>query len=188
MTTRSFGARFLCAAVASSFIITGCATQLGPDGRPLPQTALQRSIGTCVAAVGIGLMVDLLASKHKRPGAGTLVGAGICAVVMIVNNEEDKQRIRESQMAALNSGKSRHDSYVGANGDKRYINTVVTDEKPPLQMASYQLSGGDQFVGPCRRSQTSIEVGDKGSAALDPDVYCRTAQGNWISPTTGLSI
>lgn len=175
--------------LAATFLVSACATQeFGPDGRPLPRTALQKSIGPCLASIGIGLAVDLLLSNKKRPGAGTAVGAGLCAVILIVNNEEDKKRIRESQLAALEAGQNRTDTYVGQDGQARFIKTSVQAEQAPPQMASYPLPNGDRFVGPCRRSQTTISVADKGNADLDADVYCRTAQGNWIAPATGTSI
>jgi hypothetical protein len=167
------------AAVALSLpiLMSGCAGAVGPDGQP--RSALERSVGTCVVSVGAGVLVDML-TNNKRLGAGTAVGAGLCAVVLAMNNEEDKRRVREAQLAALNAGKDRTDSYVGQDGNQRVIKTSVTPATAPANLKKQVASNGTNFVGPCRRTQTEISVQGKGSASLDPEVVCRTAQGDWL--------
>ncbi|HSZ75460.1 MAG TPA: hypothetical protein VK779_11620 [Rhizomicrobium sp.] len=171
--------RRLLSLLVTASISASCAGPgaVGPDGQP--QTALERSVGTCVVTVGAGLLVDMLTNK-RRVGAGTAVGAGLCAVVLAMNNEEDKKRLRESQLAALNSGRDRTDEYVGQDGQDRIIKTSVQTADIPPDLSSHQAPNGDHFVGPCRKTQTEISVQGQGSASLDPEVVCRTAQGNWL--------
>lgn len=172
-TRTAFAAAMLSLALA----VSGCAGAVGPDGQP--RSALERSVGTCIVSVGAGVLVDMLTNK-KRLGAGTAVGAGLCAVVLAMNNEEDKRRVHEAQLAALNAGKDRTDSYVGQDGDQRVIKTSVTPAAAPLDLNKKLASDGANFVGPCRRTQTEISVQGKGSASLDAEVVCRTAQGDWL--------
>ncbi|MBV9569930.1 MAG: hypothetical protein JO056_01645 [Alphaproteobacteria bacterium] len=164
-------------ALVTGLAVSGCAGTTGSDGKP--RSALERSVGTCVLSVGAGVLVDML-TNNKRLGAGTAVGAGLCAVVIAMNNEEDKRRVRESQLAALNAGKDRTDTYVGKDGNTRTIRTSVHPSAAPTDLKAHAAADGTKFVGPCRRTQTEISVQGKGSASLDPEVVCRTAQGDWL--------
>ncbi|HKO20810.1 MAG TPA: hypothetical protein VJU82_18190 [Acidobacteriaceae bacterium] len=165
------------AVLTGALLISGCAGPVGPNGQP--RTALERSVGTCLVSVGAGVLVDML-TNNKRLGAGTAVGAGLCAVVLAMNNEEDKRRVHEAQLAALNAGKDGTESYVGQDGDERVIKTSVQPADTPANLDKQVASDGANFVGPCRRAQTEISVQGKGSASLDPEVVCRTAQGDWL--------
>jgi hypothetical protein len=158
-------------------VVSGCAGAVGPDGQP--RTALERSVGTCIVSVGAGVLVDMLTNK-KRLGAGTAVGAGLCAVVLAMNNEEDTRRVRAAQLAALNAGTDRTDTYVGKDGNERTIKTSIQSADTPANLKTQVASDGAKFVGPCRRTQTEISVQGKGNASLDPEVVCRTAQGDWL--------
>lgn len=163
--------------VALAFSVAGCTSAVGPDGQP--RSALERSVGTCIVSVGAGVLVDML-TNNKRIGAGTVAGAGLCAVVLAMNNEEDKRRLRESQLAALNANADRTDSYVGQDGNQRTIKTTVAATSAPANLTAQAAASGEKFVGPCRRTQTEISVQGKGSASLDSEVVCRTAQGDWL--------
>ena len=170
--------RAVSAALTAAFVaLSGCASG-GLDVTGQPRSALERSVGTCLVSVGAGVLVDML-TNHRRIGAGTAVGAGLCAVVLAVNNEADKQRIRQSQLAALNAGQDRTDQYVGDDGNARVIKTSIHPSNLPSDLNAKLAPDGSKFVGPCRQTQTEISVQGKGSASLDPETVCRTAQGNW---------
>jgi hypothetical protein len=173
--------------LAASLLLSACATNGGRDSNGQPQTTFERSIGSCLVTVGAGLLIDMLTNK-RRVGVGTAVGVAACAVILVLNNEEDKRRVHESQVAALNAGQDRTDQYVGHDGDARLIKTSVQSTNMPSTPPAQQLPNGDQFVGPCRHTQTTITVQGQGTAALDPDLVCRTAQGNWVSWSSGASI
>jgi hypothetical protein len=149
-------------------------------------SVLDRSIAGCAASIGGGLLVDLL-GKEKKVGGGTVVGAVICGVILAVNNEEDKQRIRDSQQAALISGQSRTDQYVRTDGRMRTIKTTVTPAVAPARLVSTKAPGGERFVGPCRRVQTEITAQEQGTSPLNPEMVCRTDHGNWL-PWTGTNL
>ena len=160
-----------------SLSLSGCAGAVGSDGQP--RSALERSVGTCIVSVGAGVLVDMLTNK-QRIGAGTAVGAGLCAVVLAMNNEEDKRRVREAQLAALNADTDRTETYVGKDGNERTIKTSVQPASTPTNLTARAASDGTKFVGPCRQTQSEITVQGKGTASLDPEMVCRTAQGDWL--------
>ncbi len=170
----------LVAALASS-----CAT--GPrDADGHPRTALDRSIGQCIVSIGLGAIAGALlgAAINRRGGAGTgaAIGAGAgaveCAIIVAVNNEEDRARIRQAEQAAYSSGQGSTTQYAGEDGTARIIKTSVQTVATPTQPAG--AGDGEVIVGPCRRAQTSITVGDKGTVALPPELVCRTAQGDYV--------
>lgn len=163
----------------ATLALAGCATT---QGRP-QQNALDRSINQCVGAVVIGaLLGTAIASKNR--GKGALIGAGVgtvaCGVLIAINNAQDKQRVREAQVVALNSGGQRTEQFVGQDGQPRVVQTSVSEvSTPPARaIATTSTSSPDAFVGPCRNAQTAITVQGQ-TAQLPPELYCRTAGGDW---------
>ncbi|MBS0469844.1 MAG: hypothetical protein JSR60_02145 [Proteobacteria bacterium] len=175
----------LAAALASAMLLSSCATT-GTDGSHKPRTALERSIGQCILSVGVGALVGALlgGAINRRGGAGTgaAIGAGAgavaCAVILAVNNEKDRERIRQNEQAAYTTGKPQTARYVSDDGSERYIKTSV--QTLPTPQAGTVGPNGETITGPCRRAQTTISITGKGSAALDSEVVCRTAQGDYI--------
>lgn len=183
-----------CAIVAVT--LAGCATtQGGPR-----QSALDRSISQCMATVAIGALLGGLVS-HDNRRKGALIGGGLgavaCGVLIAINNERDKQQIRDAQLVALNAGTPQTQQFVGNDGQTRVVQTSVQEvATPPARVMAAvptpPMSGGnpnpgstmagatspDTFVGPCRNAQTTITVQGQ-SAQLSPDLYCRTAGGDW---------
>jgi hypothetical protein len=166
-----------------SLTLAGCAGAVGPDGKP--RSALERSIGTCLVSIGAGILFDMLANK-KRIGAGTAVGAGVCAVVLVLNNEEDKQRVRQAELRAYEAGKDSEESYVGQDNRTRFVKVAVHPVDMPTSLNT-KAADGSSFVGPCRRTQTSVTVQGQGTADLGAEVVCRTNMGDWL-PATGQAI
>lgn len=179
----------------AALALTGCATAEGG----MPRSALDRSINECVAAVALGAILGAVADKNR--GQGALIGAGIggvaCGVLIAINNERDKQRVREAQLAALNAGSSQRSDFVGDDGRTRTVQTTVRDaptptaiaaNRPPTMLASLGDAGDammmapmtspDAFVGPCRTAQSQIAVQGQ-SADIPSELFCRTAAGDW---------
>ena len=167
--------------------VTAACVGSGPNGQ---MTALDKSINECAGSLLIGTALGALAGAaiNHKAGQGALYGAGaggvMCAVFLAMNNAQDKARVRQSEIAAATSGNATTDQYVGNDGATRVIKTSVQSVSPPVNLASNAGPNGEQFVGPCRRTQTNISVQGQGQASLDPEVVCRTAQGDWL-PWTG---
>jgi hypothetical protein len=182
------GFRTIAVVLSASLVASSCAGQFDSNGRP--RTAFERSIGTCIAAIGLGVLVDVLSNK-KRLGAGTVAGGAVCAVVMVLNNEQDKKRIHDSQVSAYTKGKSTTDTYVGADGARRTVHNDVQAVPTPAAFSNgaQVTKNGVTYVGPCRKSKTNIEVQGKGNFEGDSETVCRTADGDWLPyDTTGSTV
>src|SRR3569832_130116 len=181
------------AAMLAAVMLASCAT--GPrdkDGHP--RTALDRSIGQCIATMAISTIAGALlgAAINRRNGAatGAAIGAGAgavqCAIIIALNNEQDRQRIRDAEQAAYNSGRSTTTQFVGQDGTPRSIHTSVAAAPMPAQLLTPAGAGGgtsddnSAIVGPCRSAQTQI-VAAQGTVNLEPEIVCRTTQGDWIT-------
>jgi len=110
-----------------------------------------------------------------------------CAIIIALNNEQDRERIRQAEQAAYSSGRSTTTQFVGRDGMARTIRTSVAAAPIPAQLVT-PASGGaaadssaDAIVGPCRSAQTQIIAPNQGTVTLDPELVCRTAQGDWIA-------
>src|SRR5258708_135420 len=183
------------ACMAAALVLSSCATA---GGGP-QQSALDRSINQCVAAVAIGALLGGLADKKNR-GQGAAIGAGVgglaCGVLVAINNERDKQRVRDAQRAALNAGTERTENFVGEDGQTRVVQTSVRDVPTPATFvvpaapiaATFAANpnpvpimaavSSDTFVGPCRNAQSQITVQGQ-TAQLPGELYCRTPGGDW---------
>jgi hypothetical protein len=119
------------------------------------------------------------ASGGRNAGRGAAIGAGAgavaCAVIIAANNAEDRERIRQSRLAALKSGNDDTAQYTGKDGDSRIIRTSVQSVPMPANAPA-----GSDIVGPCRRAQTHITIQNKGTAELYPETVCRTSTGDWV--------
>lgn len=175
-------------AVTASLILSGCATT-GGSGVGAPQTAMQRTYGRCLIAIGAGAILGAIignntGSGNGRRGAGTgaLAGAGICAVMMAMASAEDKRRIAEAEYAALETGQERLDTYMGSDGKERSI-LVRTQAAPdrswtftPAATDAAQPASAlvaDTMTDICRYRQTTLSVEGTGTGALDQELVCR---------------
>lgn len=173
-------------AVASAFsmLLGGCATGGDPNA---PRTALDRSVGQCVASIAAGALLGALlgaATGSRNAGKGAAIGAGAgtvaCAVIIAMNNKEDRERLQQSRLAALKSGTDDTTRYVGTDGNSRVIHTSV--QTVPVPSAPKPAAAtASNVTGPCRRAQMQISVQNKGATTLDPELVCQTASGDWVA-------
>lgn len=178
--------RPLAAFLVMALAVSGCAST-GQPGEP--RTALDRSVGQCAASLAVGAILGALvgaaAGGRNAAGQGAAIGAGAgavaCAVIIAANNAEDRERIRQSRLAALQSGKDDVTQYTAQDGSSHVVRTSVQSVPVPAQpqvMAGAAANGG--ITGPCRRAQAQITIPGKGTAALEPETVCRTVQGDWV--------
>jgi predicted small secreted protein len=192
---RSSTQRAICVVAATA--LAACATM---QGSGVQQSALERSINQCLATIAIGAVLGAVINRNNR-GKGALIGAGAgtvaCGVLVAINNERDKERVRQAQLAALNAGTQQTQQFVGQDGNTRIVQTSVKEvptpqpavytaptSRTPAVSSDYSASAKpaaespDRFVGPCRSAQTTITSQGQ-SAELPADVFCRTAAGDW---------
>ena len=185
---------------AVALAMSGCATMQGGQGGPR-QSALDRSISQCVVTALITTLIGAAVNNRNRgQGArtGLAVGAVACGILLAINNERDKQQIREAQLAALNADTPQTQPFVGQDGQARVVHTSVQEvAMPPLPVTATAPTrpvaannptpstglttapSPDTFVGPCRNAQSAISTAQGQTVQLSPDLYCRTAGGDW---------
>lgn len=175
---------------ATSIILSAALAMDGCAGTGMTgdQTALDKSINECIGSVLLGTALGALigSASHGNAGRGALYGAGAgtvaCAVMVAINNAQDRQRIRQNQLAALQTGENHTDTYVGQDGTARTVQTNVQTVSAPANFASSPTaSTADPIVGPCRKITTQISVAGKGDSEVDPGFTCQTRAGNWVN-------
>ena len=160
-----------------SMTVGGCA---GAGGDNQPRTALDRSVGQCMASVAVGALLGaLIGSASRNAGRGAAIGAGAgavaCAVIVAANNAEDRERIRQSRLAALQSGKDDTAQYTGKDGNSRIIRTSVQSIPTPASAPA-----GSNIFGPSPPAPTHNTKQSKGAAEQDPGTVCPPPPGDWV--------
>jgi hypothetical protein len=158
--------------------LSGCAT----NGQPL--TPNQR-IARCTAAmIGGGILGALIGSQvDGRRGGGTGTGAAIgvavggaaCAVWLAFEDEKDRRRLAEAQLAAARSGQPVNDSWTGDDGRVRAVSVVPSTQMQTMVTARAGEAGGRRL---CRQLATTPSVNNQ-SAEPMTSYACRDASGNW---------
>lgn len=183
MLTKAF-LRPTAMAVAVTITLTSCTT-MGTGGNGGPRTALDRSINQCIASVLVGALAGALigsATGKRNVGKGAMIGAGgglvVCAVILAVNNAEDRKHIQQAQALALNTNRPYQDQYTGPDGQPHIVKASFGTQDMPFQtQTSLPSPDGGVFVGPCRTLSTEIST-PAGTSQLG-DQYCRTSLGSW---------
>jgi hypothetical protein len=139
------------------------------------QTAVEKAIGRCVLAVTGGAVLGALLGGRRNAGRGALLGAGagagICVMMVSVASGQDKARLRQLQLDAVNSGQDQSQRWRTSDG-KDVAATVSAGNV--MQVAS--RTSGD--VLKCRRANTHLDVNGQGSDSTD--VVC--LQGDsWVT-------
>ena len=184
--------RIVSIVLGCTMFCAGCAT-VDKNGQPL--SALDRSINQCVGSLVVGTVLGALigaASRRGNAGKGAMYGAGagavMCAVFVAMNDAQDKERVRQSQMNAALSGQTQTYNYVGDDGRARSIET--TSEPAAIPVSTTATTGADDspaITGPCRKTHTTITVQNTGSAVVG-EMICRNAVGDYVRVNTGKEI
>jgi len=126
----------------SSMLLTSCATTSGP------KTAVQSAIGKCAVSVGAGALLGAVignnsGSGNAKKGAviGALAGSGVCGFLLYRASEEDKARIAELELEALNKptvGTTRK-QFTSTNGRDVFTVHTVTSEVSKEEYPEYDL-------------------------------------------------
>lgn len=182
-TNRKIGAMIGLALASTS--LSGCAT----NGRPL--TANQRIAGCTAAMIGGGLIGALIGSQvDGRRGGGTGTGAAIgvalggaaCAVWLAFENEKDRRRLAEAQLAAARTGRPVADSWTGDDGRLRAVSVVPSTQMQTMISRRAGEAGGRRI---CRSVAMTPSVDNQAAAPLTSFV-CRDSAGNWAPADTEL--
>ena len=140
------------------------------------KTEVEKAIGRCVAAVVGGALLGALLGGRRNAGSGAViggaVGAGVCAIMLSMASAQDKARLRQIQLEALNSGQPQTDQWQTTEG--RYVTATVT----PSNFVQVTAPKTETPVK-CTRMITQLSASGQGS----PSSELRCLSGDtWVPP------
>jgi len=162
-------------------MISACATV---GGQPL---TTQQKMMSCATMVAGGAVLGAIIGNNVGDGdagagalAGGLIGAGACGVWLAFNNEADKRRMAEAQLAAIQQNETVSSSWKGADGRERSVTIVPSTE---TQMIPVSASGTQEPAAPmiCRPLQTTASYNNNSDTMTE--IWCRDADGNYAAAT-----
>lgn len=187
--------------LATSLVLSGCATAGGN------KTAVEAAMQNCALTVGFGAIAGGIIGNQIGGGKGnaktgmligTAVAVGVCGFLLKEASDNDKARMRELQIAALNKDEYglSSDEFTSDAGRKITFQTVTseaaTTDKPipvaAIDNASASTGAAQtasaENVGVtwshCRNSQVSMSVDGSAMKDLGETYECRTSLGDWF--------
>lgn len=160
-------------------VLTGCTSSRGGSatsggsGGSIDE-AVSRCIASTLVGAGIGALLGAATGGGRRAGVGAAIGAGVgglACTVLTALDAQDKQRIRNAQIAAAATNQPQYLAYQGADGARRAI--TVRPQPAPAAIA-----GAPNRI--CRATDTQASINGTGSADLPQQLVCRTPGGDWL--------
>lgn len=124
----------------STTILQACSTTSGGAGGVGKNTAVNKAIGNCVAGIAVsavsGAVIGAVlggGSRSVQQGAitGAAIGVGRCAILLELAAAEDKQKLQQAQLAALQTNETTTQSFQTQSGRVAKVTTKVTPAPPP---------------------------------------------------------
>lgn len=177
---------------------------------------MDKAVSDCVASVAIGAISGAViggvlgGSRGLGHGAaiGAVAGVGRCAILIEIAAAEDRAKVREAELAALQTNKPQTRSITTKNGKSATVRTKVSPaplpaakaEKParpavaqstttpaaPQTSATAVASFAEELNSDytaCRFTELLIDM-DGGTADAGKQKWCKSSQGDW-EPVTG---
>lgn len=168
------GGTAVCAGLLVGGLLGGCVSSRPAGSGPASADPVAEAIGRCAAAtIGgavVGTLIGAAAGGGRGAGTGALIGGavgGVGCAVLTALDAQDKERIRNAQIAAAATNQPRYLNYQGSDGRPRQI-TVRPQAAQTAETGRL-----------CRVLDTSASIGG-GSAELPPAKVCRTERGEWL--------
>ena len=183
----SISKRAVAVLVVVAITISGCVTSNGNMGAT-SQTAIDRAIGQCIGSALISTTVGALVGNQafgkdgawKGAAAGAAVGVGICAILMQVAADEDRAKLREAELAAIQANASRTTSFYNKNRKQVSVTTIVTDApviKSVPNNSAIPMKTDAKFTN-CRYARSTLSV-EQQSVTGESQLWCRRDTGDW---------
>jgi len=169
-------------------VLSGCATT--GDGAPL---TAQQKIVRCAAMVGGGALLGAVIGNNVGDGnsesgalLGAAIGGGACAVWLAFENEQDKRRLAEAQLAAAQNGEAVSETWTGEDGRVRTVTVAPSTETQMVMAPSASATVTAAAASPqiCRPMNTTVSV--EGQSQSIEEVYCRNDAGDWAPATSAM--
>jgi surface antigen len=174
------------AAMAVTLTLGGCATM----NSDVPLTTEQKIAG-CIATVAIGALAGAVIGNNTGSGDagsgaawGAAAGGAACAVWLAFENEKDKRRLAEAQLAAINSNTTYTDTWTGEDGRARTVTVVPSSETAYVPAPSNKAPAATEVAAApkiCRSVATTATV--NGQAQTMDEIWCRDEAGNFQKST-----
>lgn len=177
------------AALIPALAMAGCTTTSGGlSGGWQIDSVASRCVASIVGGAIVGGLLGAARGGGRNIGAGAAIGAGaggaLC-VVMAALDQQDKERIKQAQLAAARTGSAQNLSYTGMDGLQRQVtvrpSAATTRQGTTLVSATTLPAAASPGAGQqiCRSVETSATVASKGSAEVPAQIVCRNANGEW---------
>lgn len=161
---------------AASMALSGCAT----TGSGEPRTVEQK-IAACVGIVLAGAALGAIIGNNtgsgdaqRGAGRGALVGVGVCAIWWAFNNQRDRERIAQMQMAAASTGQPQSQRWIDPEGRERQVFVA-----PSTATEMLVPNNGAPERRLCRQLNTTASVA--GASDAMSETTCRNPDGSWAS-------
>lgn len=195
-------------------LLQGCATT-SSSGKAVRTTAMDKAISGCIASVAIGAISGAIiggafgGNRSVGSGAaiGAVVGIGRCAILVELAAAEDREQVRQAELAALQSDRSQTRSFTTKKGRTATVRTAVTAAplpaakivEPASAPSSNQTAIADSDGTPnvteapavaafaedmntnysaCRFTELLIDM-DGETANAGKQKWCKGSQGDW---------
>lgn len=163
--------------------VSGCATT---GGEPL---TTQQKMVRCAGMVAGGALLGALVGNNVGGGSagdgaalGAVVGGVSCGVWLAFENEADKRRLAEAQLAAAQRGEVINTSWTGEDGRVRQLSVTPSTETQMVPVTSGE--GGESAPQVCRTMNTTASVG--ANSDTFSEVWCRDSNGNWSASESAM--
>jgi hypothetical protein len=114
-------------------------------------TFVEKTIAKCVAAVVMGGVIGGFIKGEEGVPIGVGVGGLVCVLMMKAASDKDKARVRDAQLAALNSNSQQQDTWVTDKGATAQLKVMPAGDGRVLMTSAGSLE--------CRRDN-QCRIGD----------------------------
>ena len=164
------------ALVAVSVVLGGCAST-GLTAAWSTEEKIVACVATAAAGGAIGMFLGKATGSddaERDLAVGAAVGGAACGVWLAFENERDKRRMAEAQLAAVQREQTYTDSWDGDDGRKRSVTVTPSSETAYVRAKD---SGATPKPQICRAVTTDATVENKTSRM--EEVWCRNEVGDW---------
>lgn len=174
-------------ALVPALAMAGCTTTSGGIGGGWQiDSVASRCVASIVGGALVGGLLGAARGGGRNIGAGAAIGAGaggaLCAV-MAALDQQDRERIKQAQLAAARTGMIQNVAYTGHDGLQRRVTVKPSAAMPRTTLVSattLPAASAPSTSGPiCRSVETSASVASKGSADVPAQIVCRNESGEW---------
>lgn len=174
-------------AMAATLTVSGCATM----NSNTPLTTEQKIAG-CVATIAAGALIGAVVGNNTGSGDagrgaawGAAAGGAACAVWLAFENEKDKRRMAEAQLAAIQQNQTYTDTWIGDDNRPRTV-TVVPSSETSYVPAAAPSETGAPAPRICRPVSTTATVA--GNSETMEEIWCRNDAGDWAKANEAMVV